>query len=115
MVLFKIRIRNIAMRRLRHEVVGVGCLLGGVLLLVAQEAECPIREVEAAEDDDCGEDLFEHAVSFVNDFFNFVLGWELLERGVGLFFPGLLFARALGGGLVFPMPAPFGEALDLHI
>jgi hypothetical protein len=35
----------------------LGLLRGG-----AKEAESPVGEVEAAEDDDCGEDLFEHQV-----------------------------------------------------
>ena len=104
MVLLKIRIRNVAMRRLGHELVGVGCLLGGILLLVAQEAKSPIREVEAAEDDDCSEDLFEHLVSVANDFFDFVVRLESLGCGVGFFLPGLLFARALGGGFVLTEP-----------
>jgi hypothetical protein len=104
MILLKKRIRDVAMRRLGHEIIGFGYLLGGILLLVAQEAKSPIREVEAAEDDDRSEYLFEHSVSIVNNSFDFILGLELLGCGVGFLLPGLLFARALRGGLVFTEP-----------
>lgn len=61
LVLLDVTVRWHAMWCLWDEIVGVrGRLL---LLLGADEAECPVGEVEAAEDDDCGEDLFHQSIS----------------------------------------------------
>jgi hypothetical protein len=106
---------------LRHEVIRIWCLLIlAILLLVAQEAKGPVRQIEAAKDDDGGEDLFNHLVSIVY-FFDFVFSLESWVigrvgiRGRDCWFPDLLLEQTLVRRLVCPVLAPIGESLHLHV
>ena len=117
LILLDVGIRGYAMWCLGDEFVGVRGRLLLVLLLGADEAEGPVGEVEAAEDDDCGEDLFELRVSgvaevmsrrVVIDIRDFVLGVEA-GRGcvaMSLSFPALSLDNSRLGAHVFIALAP---------
>ena len=66
--------RDDAVWRLRDEVVLLLLGLRGWRGLVAEEAEGPVGEVEAAEDDNCCEDLFDQWVSEASIFVCVVRG-----------------------------------------
>lgn len=75
-------VRDDAVWRLRDEVVLLLLGLRGWRGLVAEEAEGPVGEVEAAEDDDCCEDLFDQWVSEASVFVCVVRGEKVEGWGV---------------------------------